>query len=336
MATKKKSPNAKKNTVKSSKSAKKSTVSAKAKSKTTKSAATEIKNEPAKQADAKAEVKSVAVRPEVKVSRSGSLSKKDAALKKLNGWNWIFALLYTAQAAALVMYADKAYRGLTSSYLTEDTIAGENYAVYAQAVRHLLDLNLVYLLAALLGVNALMHLLSGTIFRRKYESDLGRRRNSLRWVGVGVGSALMVAATAILVGVSDISLLFLLMASVGLAVVNSSTDNGEEVCGFMGYVKKNMVMQTVGTVAWLAPWIAIGLYMVGSEKYGSGVQAYLYALFATAFFGTTLQMLYLNRKVQKRNNDSEVDYANIDWTYSALGLIVSAAFVWQIFFAIMA
>lgn len=330
MATKKKSSNAKKN---SSKSPKKSTVAAKSKSKSTKPTP-ETKNETTKKVDSVSETKSSAAASEVKVTRGSTLSKKDAALKKLNGWNWIFALLYAAQAAAVVFYANDVFRGITSSYLTEDKIAGENSAVYAQAVRHLADLNMAYVLAALLGVYALMHLLAGTLFRKKYESDLGRQRNALRWLGSGLGNALMVAATAILVGVSDVSLLFMLMVSVVIGVINTSIDSGEEVGGFMAYVKKSPLLQTAGTIGWLAPWIAIGLYLVGSEKYGSGVQAYQYALYATAFFGSTLQMMYLNRKAQKRAV-GDVDYANVDWTYSALSLIVAAAFVWQIFFAIM-
>lgn len=336
MATKKKSSTAKKNTAKSSK---KSTVAAKSKSKTTTAKpsldtkkVSEVKEERAVAAEKASEVS--ASKPVVKVSKNANLSKKELALKKLNGWNWIFALMYAAQAAALVFYADKAYRGITSSYLTKDSIAGNDYPVYAQAVRHLMDLNMAYVLAAILGAYGLMHLFTALVLRKKYESDLDRQRNSLRWIGAGVGSAIMIAAVAILVGVSDISLLLMLMASVAFGVINSSVDTSREMCDLRAYVKKSTLLSTVTTLAWLVPWIAIGLYMVGSEKYGSGVQAYIYGLFATAFFGTTLQMLYLNRKNNKQDS-AEVDYANVDWTYSVLSLLVTAAFVWQIFFAIM-
>lgn len=333
MATKKKSTTAKKNTAKS---AKKSTVATKAKStKTPVESRSELVNKSSVTSVNSADARSSQAVSSVKITKGSTLSRKDTALKKLNGWNWIFALLFAAQAVGLVYFADNAYRGLTSSYLTEDVIAGQNYAVYAQAVRHLMDLNIVYVLAALLGINAIMYALISSVMRKKYETDLSNQRNALRWMSAGMGSGIMVGTTALLVGVSDISLLFLIMASVGLAVVNSSVDSGEEVTGFMGYLKKSTLMQTVGTIAWLAPWIAIGLYLVGSEKYGSGVQPYLYGLVATAFIGTMLPMLYLNRKSQKRGN-GEVDYTNVDWTYSALGFVVTAAFVWQIFFAIMA
>lgn len=338
MATKKKSSTAKKNTEKSTKKSSSTSVKSKSPAASAKASAAINSNASAKGIERKVETTGARASEavsSVKITKgSSSLSKKELALKKSNAWNWMFALLFAAQAGALVYFADAAYRGITISYLTEDVIAGQNYAVYAQAVRHLMDLNVSYLLAAILGVNALMYLLVSSLLRKKYESDLDRERNVLRWIGPGVGSALMAGTTALLAGVSDVSLLLLIGASVGFAVSNTSVDHGDEYCGFMGYVKKSTLLQTLNTLAWLMPWVAIGLYLVGSEKYGSGVPVYIYALAATAFFGTALQMMYINRKAQKRA--AGVDYANVDWTHSVLGLVVSAAFVWQIFFAIMA
>lgn len=331
MATKKKSTTAKRNTQKS----KKSTVAVKPKTVVKSVTADASKKADAAVASVKSTEASSSARNTVKVSKSApTLSKKDAALKKLNGWNWIFALVYAAQAVALALYADDAFRGLTSSFQTEDVIAGTDYAVYAQATRHLMDLNLRYLLAAILGVSALMHLLAGTVFRKKYETDLGRERNGLRWLGAGVGSVLIVTTTGILAGISDIALLLGLMVLTGFAMTATVTDTSEKMATYMAYARRSTVMQVLSTILWLAPWTVVGLYLVGAEKYGSGVEPYVYALFATAFFGLTMQMMYLSRKMTKRTT-GEVDYANVDWTHAVLSLVVSSAFVWQIYFAIM-
>lgn len=331
MATKKKSTTAKRNTQKS----KNNSVAAKPKTVATSDTS---KKADVKESSIKPTETVSSARSTVKVSKGSStisnLSKKDAALKKLNGWNWIFALVYTAQAVALAVYADDAFRGLTSSFQTEDVIAGTDYAVYAQATRHLMDLNVMYLLAAILGVSALMHLLAGTVFRKKYETDLGRERNGLRWLGAGVGSALILTTSGVLAGISDIALLLGLMVLTGFAMTATVTDTSEKMATYMAYARRSTVMQVLSTILWLAPWTIVGLYLVGAEKYGSGVEPYVYALFATAFFGLTMQMMYLSRKMTKRGN-GEVDYANVDWTHAVLSLVVSSAFVWQIYFAIM-
>lgn len=72
------------------------------------------------------------------------------------------------------------------------------------------EFNPSYLAGIFLLLSGLDHLLVCTVFRKKYEADLARQRNIFRWLEYSVSASIMRVMVAILSGIFDFQVLFLL------------------------------------------------------------------------------------------------------------------------------
>lgn len=202
-------------------------------SKTTKTKKSATRATSSKKLDAK--VKKVPAKAVVKTSKKPVVPAKASVVSQkistvniaaLGAWNKWVALLYLAQAVALVVAAKTYALPVTVTYLAKDTFASQEGkdAVYAPAVRHLLDLNITYALVAILLVAAIVHGMYATIYKKRYEAELEAGVNRLRWASYGVVVSGITTVVALTIGLNDVMViapvivLVLLSCLAGLAV----------------------------------------------------------------------------------------------------------------------
>jgi len=264
-----------------------------------------------------------------KVTTSAPAKKLTAAT--LYTWNKWLALLYAAQGVAILMAGATYSLPITTSFLTKDTFtskAGET-PVLAPAIRHLFDLNLVYVVAAFLFVAAIAHIIYATIYRDRYERELAVRVNRARWAGFGITGAVMVLVISVIVGIQDISLL---VSLTGLILIASLSGLAIEVYS-RGTPRRRLPYVT----AWIAcalPWLAIGTFLLNANIYGSGnIPTYVYGIVISIFI--LFIGFALNTYYQYKSRGKWADYLYGERINSILLFIAASALAWQVFAGVL-
>jgi len=251
----------------------------------------------------------------------------------LRKWNIAAAVVLFIEAVAIAVLGSSSAgsRGIIGNYLTLDTLQTKvvGRAVYVQGTHRLFDFSLLYLVPAFLLAGALAHLTAATWYRHRYEANLVRRRNVVRWLATAVSGALVLATVAMVNGVLDLSSLLMIMAlavitaifSYLLEVTKRRTADGEAVRGW--------VINTIAIAAGLVPWLVIGMYLKDAVVYGTGLPQYIYWLDGTAF--VLFVALAVNFFLSGRGTGRWSDYLFGERVCIALAVGLSSAVAWQVF-----
>lgn len=264
-----------------------------------------------------------------KGKRAASKAKNNnlkISLPLLRWLNLAAAGLLAIQGAAILLMSSPV-NGLlpvTTNHLTAAKLAPEGDSPLVQATRHLFDVNLAIIVAVFLIISALAYLLMGTLYRPRYEAELKEGVNRARWVHYSLSASLMLAAVALLAGVSDFASLLMIIALgvimcfSGLAMEQRGNNGG---AAWLNY--------WLGVAAGLIPWLVVLIYVWGSSLYGSSLPAYLYWLFGTVFLGFVA--FALNMLLRYKNFGSWSDYLYAERNFILLSVLVKSALAWQIF-----
>ena len=90
-----------------------------------------------------------------------------------------------------------------------------------------------------------------------------------------------------------------------------------------------------GKLLFLAPWLIIWSYLMGTNQYGlgEGVQPYMYWLAGSTFI-LSLGYIIIERGRHK-NKSFASEYGNVEWTYMIVSLLLKAAFAAQVYSALL-
>lgn len=248
------------------------------------------------------------------------------SLKRLN---LVAAVAHSIQGVVVLLLSNLSYGNepITAGYLTKDTLAsdGAGETILINATRHLFDLNLEYLLAAMFFISALYHLLSATRWRKAYEFSLKNGVNGLRWIEYGLSMGLLLLVVSLLVGISDIALLLLAFSSIlvmgSLAYLREKSNQASKNVSSLNY----WTGVTIGAL----PLVAILLYMVASLIWGNGLSTVTYFIFAS--LALLLAGFALNMYLQDQKAGRWKNYLFGERTYIVLSLIAKSVLAWQIF-----
>lgn len=208
----------------------------------------------------------------VAVESASTSVAASASFESLQKWNFVAAGLLFAQAVLLLVFgATKSYP-VFAGFLARDPLqsSARGETVLTFAIHHLFDINLAYLMAAVLAFAALVYLLMATAWRPRVEAGLTLGRNPRRWYTGALVGGLTVLAVALLVGVQDVALL---AAVFGLTAVFYVAESVAERRG--RYALRTMA---VGKFAGLLAWAVVALYILFGLLYGSALSAYVYAI----------------------------------------------------------
>lgn len=205
----------------------------------------------------------------------------------LRKMNFIKAAVFTALAVAAGMLMTAATYPLSVGYQAKDELlsltAGKTAFVHGTQALH--DLEIRWLLVGFLAIAALLSLLAATRWRAKYDASLVTGVSPLRWIGLGITSAIMVETIALLSGISDI---FVLKIVAGLMLVTCT----------LGWIAEKRNRQA-GRPVWSEyvvslfvgslPWLLIGGYAAATWVYGLiRYPWYVYALIGSTVLGFSL------------------------------------------------
>ncbi|NLF49221.1 MAG: heliorhodopsin HeR [Acholeplasmataceae bacterium] len=262
------------------------------------------------------------------------MTMKEITLPYLKKFNIIMGGLHLIQGIIMLILAYTVIQNIaeftptiTQLYLTYDPIT---QSLVLQS-KELFQLPFGVFVAIFLFLSAIAHALIAFPFNKIYNDDLTKGMNRFRWFEYALSSSVMIVLISTLFGIYDIASLILIfivnavMNLFGLVMeqMNSRRKEGEKtIWGPFIW----------GTIAGLAPWIAIILYMVGNTDL-SMVPWFVWAIVGTYFvafntFPVNMVLQYL--KVGKWKN-----YLYGERIYIILSLVAKTFLAWLVLFGAM-
>lgn len=215
----------------------------------------------------------------------------------------------------------------------------QNFLAFNQETRFLeltskalFDLPFGILVALFLFISAGAHALVSFPDRLNqiYSRDLERGINKFRWFEYALSSSIMIVLIATLFGIYDIASLILIFAVnaamnlFGLVMEQLNSMRNVEDVDWGPFIW--------GSIAGIAPWIAILLYMFGNGNFSS-VPWFVWAIVGTYFvaFNTfPVNMILQYKKIGKWKN-----YIYGERVYIILSLVAKSILAWLVLFGAM-
>jgi hypothetical protein len=236
--------------------------------------------------------------------------------KNLRTWNLGLTLLHGIQAVLIFVLASDFAIGVTAAFPEGPP------GTRIPAADVLFDVRIGLAVAIFLGLAAVDHLVTATLGRSTYESDLLGGINRFRWTEYSFSATIMVLLIAAFSGITEVTALIgIAGANVGMILFGWL----QERMNPPGRTTTTMMPFWFGTIVGLAPWLAILTNVIGSETIPGFVYGIVVAQFVFFFsFG-------LNQWLQYRGVGRWSDYAYGEKTYLVLSLGAKSVLAWQIY-----
>ncbi|NLC33078.1 MAG: heliorhodopsin HeR [Clostridiales bacterium] len=253
-------------------------------------------------------------------------------LQKLKRFNLIMGALHFVQGIAMIFLATSVIQkiGQFQPTITQNFL---KYDVETQglvtASKALFDLPFGILVASFLLISALAHLIvymSGD----KYIADLKVGINKFRWFEYAISSSIMIVLIATLFGIYDIAsliLIFIVNAAMnlfGLVMEQLNSQRKKENVDWGPFVW--------GSIAGIAPWIAIATYMFATGNFGQ-VPWFVWAIVGVYF--VAFNTFPVNMILQYKQIGKWKDYLYGERVYIILSLVAKSALAWLVLFGAM-
>lgn len=260
---------------------------------------------------------------------------KDISTKSLRKFNFIMGALHLVQGVLMLFLATSVIQKIsefapkiTQLFLTYN----EQTKTLETTSRVLFELPFGILVACFLLISAAAHALISIPkkFNNIYNADLAKGINKFRWFEYALSSSIMIVLISTLFGIYDIAslvLIFIVNATMNLfGLVMEQLNSGRLDR------KTNWGPFVWGSIAGIAPWIAILLYMFGTGNLGS-IPWFVWAIVGTYFvaFNTfPVNMVLQYKKIGKWKN-----YIYGEKTYIVLSLVAKSILAWLVLFGAM-
>ncbi len=244
----------------------------------------------------------------------------DTSLARLRRWNLGLAVLHAAQVVAVLLLASGFAITVTSQFP-----AGPPGS-RAAAPEALFDVTIGPAIAAFLALAALDHLLTATVLRKRYESDLRAGLNRFRWMEYSLSATIMVVLIGFYNGITGIvEVVLVIGANIAMILFGWV----QELMNPPGRARTTMLPFWFGCVAGAAPWVAILVNLVGASSGTNAVPGFVYGIVGSLF--VFFMSFALNQWLQYRQVGRWADYAYGEKVYLVLSLVAKSALAWQIF-----
>ncbi|MBE0430570.1 MAG: heliorhodopsin HeR [Dehalococcoidia bacterium] len=253
-------------------------------------------------------------------------------LQKLRRFNLIMGGIHLVQGVLMAVLATSVIQTIaefqptiTQFYLTFNPETSS----LELASRELFQLPFGFLVASFLLISAIAHglivLMSG-----RYFADLKKGINKFRWFEYALSSSVMIVLIATLFGIYDIAslvLIFIVNASMNLfGLTMEQLNSGSEKTGV------NWGPFVWGSIAGIAPWIAIFIYMFGTGNFGM-VPWFVWAIVGTYF--VAFNAFPINMILQYKRVGKWKDYLYGEKAYIVLSLVAKSILAWLVLFGAM-
>jgi hypothetical protein len=238
------------------------------------------------------------------------------ALAGLRKWNLGLTVLHAAQAVLILVMAGGFAITVTSTFPQGPP------GTRLTTPEGLFDVRVGVAIAVFLLLAAFDHFATATFARGTYERDLGRGINRFRWAEYSVSATLMVLLIGFYSGITDIAAVFVIIgANVAMILFGWL----QERMNPPGRTSTTMLPFWFGTIAGIAPWVAIWFNVIGADEVPGFVYGIVIAELVFFFsFG-------LNQWLQYRGVGRWSNYAYGEKTYLVLSLVAKSVLAWQIY-----
>lgn len=237
-------------------------------------------------------------------------------LANLRRWNLGLTVLHAAQAVLIAVMAGDFAITFTSNFPVGPP------GTRLETPEGLFDLRIGAAVAVFLALAALDHLVTATLARRTYETDLARGINRFRWVEYSISATLMVVLIGSYSGITDITAV---VAVIGANVAMILFGWLQERMNPPGRSRTTMMPFWFGTIAGAAPWVAVWVNVIGADTVPGFVFGIVVAeqLFFFSFA--------LNQWLQYRGVGRWTNYVYGEKVYLVLSLAAKSVLAWQIY-----
>ena len=249
---------------------------------------------------------------------------KENQLKGLNRFNLFMAFLHFFQACIVFFLSspDKGVVPITINYLQFDQVTRKLFPV----TKELFTVNLAWFVVAFFLLSSLAHLFIGTIYKKRYESNLLLGINKVRWFEYAFSASIMMIAISLLSGIYDLSslvMIFTLDAIMNLLGLAMEKEN-------QGRTKPSWLTFILGCIAGIVPWIVYGIYVYGASQYGGGnIPSFVYWIYVSIFL--FFNSFAVNMVLQYKKVGPWKDYLYGERVYIILSLVAKSLLAWQVF-----
>jgi hypothetical protein len=234
----------------------------------------------------------------------------------LRRWNIGLTVLHAAQAVLIVVLASDFAISLTTAPPQGPP------GTRLPAAETLVDVRVGAAVAAFLALAAVDHLVTATFARRTYEADLRRGINRFRWVEYSISATIMVLLIASYSGITEITAV---IAIAGANVAMILFGWLQERFNPPGRTETTMMPFWFGTIAGIAPWIAIWFNVLTADE----VPGFVYGIVVAE---TVLFFSFgLNQWLQYRRIGPWTSYLFGEKSYLVLSLVAKSLLAWQIY-----
>ncbi|HCW73720.1 MAG TPA: hypothetical protein DHM90_07930 [Clostridiaceae bacterium] len=260
---------------------------------------------------------------------------KEITTSKLRRFNMIMGGLHFVQGLAMLFLATSVIQkiGDFQPTITQNFLAfnQETMSLELQS-KAIFDLPFGIMVALFLFISAAAHALVSIPrkLNEKYSRELQQGINKFRWFEYALSSSIMIVLIATLFGIYDIASLILIFAVnasmnlFGLVMEQLNSGRNKDNIDWGPFIW--------GSIAGIAPWVAILLYMFGNGNF-SQVPWFVWAIVGTYFvaFNTfPVNMILQYKKVGKWK-----DYIYGERIYIILSLVAKSILAWLVLFGAM-
>lgn len=239
----------------------------------------------------------------------------------LRKFNFIMAGIHAAQGIVILLLSRTFDIQITGSYLTFNRASQS----LQPATADLFSLPIPLLIALFFFISALAHLFIATLYNKRYNQDLARGINKVRWIEYSISASIMMIAIAVLVGVYDFAslvMIFALIAIMNLLGLVMEVHNQTTK-------KTNWLSYWIGCLAGIVPWFVIGFCFWLSAQQGSSPPAFVYWIFVSIFI--FFSCFAINMFLQYKKIGPWKDYLYGERMYIILSLVAKTLLAWQVF-----
>ena len=267
--------------------------------------------------------------------RKEAIIMKEITTEKLRRFNLIMGGLHLIQGIAMLFLATNVIQkiGEFSPEISQFYLAfNPETRSLETASRVLFELPFGVMVASFLFISAIAHALVSIPKKLNeiYNADLVKGINKFRWFEYALSSSIMIVLIATLFGIYDIAsliLIFIVNATMNLFGLVMEQLN-------VGRSKDNIEWGPFiwGSIAGVAPWIAILLYMFGTGNFGE-VPWFVWAIVGTYF--VAFNTFPINMILQYKKVGKWADYLYEERNYIVLSLVAKSIIAWLVLFGAM-
>lgn len=245
--------------------------------------------------------------------------------KGLRSFNLVMGFIHFIQAIAVWVLSDpdKGVVPITIGYLRYDSTLQK----LLPSTEQIAEVNLAWFVIIFFLMSSFAHLFISTVYKQRYEENLKKGINKVRWFEYALSASVMMLAISFLSGIYDLASLIMIF---GLDAIMNLLGLAMEKYNNSGDVKTDWYTFILGCFAGILPWIVFTVYVYGATKYGGGnIPDFVYWIYVSIFI--FFNIFAVNMYLQYKKIGPWKNYLFGERVYIILSLVAKSLLAWQVF-----